>query len=83
MKLTRQLAPSLPPVQVVPEGRVPETWTVPVVHGLASPLVVNVTDPPVNEFPVPEGSIDDFTSSVEPSFPLELKMKTKINKLRI
>lgn len=67
---TRQLAPSAPPVHVVPAGSDPETWTEPTVVGAATPFFVIVTAPPVKELPVPEGSTCVDVISVEPSLPL-------------
>lgn len=70
VKLTRQLAWSFPPVQVVPAGSVPDTWTEPVVWGDFTPFVVIVAEPPSNEAPVPVVSIAELVISVEPSVPL-------------
>ena len=69
-KPTRQLAPSLPPVQVVPSGRMPEIGTEPVVAGASTPFTVIVAEPPVKDAPVPEGSTRVLTISVDPSLPL-------------
>ena len=91
VKLTRQLAPSAPPVHVVPAGRDPVTWTVPVDVGDLTPFVVIVAAPPVNVLPVPVGSTLVEVMSVEPSVPLEIetasvglaKKKVSIVNLRI
>lgn len=75
---TRQLAPSLPPVHFVPDGRVPETCTVPVDEGARTPFFVIETEPPVNDLPVPAVSMSVEAIWVEPSLPLIGKTSCQI-----
>lgn len=71
---TRHWLPAEPPVHVVPAGSVPDTWTVPVEGGLATPFLVMVTLP-VKLFPVPVVSTVADLIAVEPSVPLCSKDK--------